>query len=327
MKFLSILLMIIIISACGGGSNNNGSTSYYSASSATYYQIESQNNESFVLNIVNTGGNSINNIPLVQTSIGFTFASTNSGNNLTGSIVIKNNLMGIAITSSGGAILPSADFATTSENTNTEPLPNGTYTTVCDRNNISACTIIISGNQIYVTEYNSSGKSTTLCSNTTISQINGSNPYLQSFVCGVQGGIYTGNWYIMPLVINGETGLMINEYKPNVNISNSVTNEIAFLQATFSPNGIYNYVYNGISNNISGISTATFSSTSLINSIVGSCAGAACALIQGQYAGSSGIGNVMTGFDYYNVNGIVSYNLVGSTQMNIFVDSFSGIYY
>lgn len=330
MKLFIIFTLLILLCACGSGNNNSsGTANYYSASSTAYYQIESKNNESFILNIITNSGNNINNIPLIQTSNGYTFASKNSGNNLMGTIIIRNSLLGISITNSGGTILPAADFATTSENTNSDQLPPGTYTTVCDRDNISPCIINITNNQISITEYNLSGQPIILCKNADVINVNGNstNPYLKSFSCGVQGGIYSGTWYAMPLVVNGETAIMLNEYSASLNGSNSVTNEIAFLQAQFSPNGEYNYVYNSISSNQSGITTATFSNNSLINTVVGTCAGAACALIQGQYVGSGGVGNMLAGFDYYNVNGIVSYNLVGSTQMNIFVDSFSGIYY
>lgn len=327
---LTIVTICLLVSACGAGDDsNNGGNSYYSASATTYYQIESKDNESFILNIVTNSGNSIKNIPLIPSQNGYTFAGIINGNNLAGSIVIKNNLLGISVTNSGGSIQSFADFATTSANTNTDSLPSGTYTTVCDQDNISACVINIVDNQISITEYSISGQPTVLCSNASITQASASiNPYSWSFSCGVQGGMYSGTWSVMPLVINGATALMLSEYSPNFGISNSITNEIAFVQGAFSPNGNYNYVYNGTINNQAGIATTSFSNNSLINTVVGSCAGAACALIQGQYAGAIGSsGNVLSGFDYYSVNGTVNYNLVGSSTMNIFVDSFSGIYF
>ena len=330
MKLLGILALCILVNACGAGDDNhNGGNSYYSASSTTYYQIESQSNESFVLNIVTNSGNSIDNIPLVETVNGYTFTSIVNGNNLTGTIVIKNNLLGISATNSGGTMQSFADFATTIANTNTDSIPDGTYTTVCDLDNVSACVINITDSKISITEYSLSAQPTVLCRNAKITRAGTSiNPYLQSFSCGVQGGVYSGTWYVMPLVVNGDTALMLNEYSASSNTPDSVTNEIAFIQAPFAPNGNYNYVYNGINGNQTGIATASFSANSLVNTIVGSCSGAACALIQGQYAGViSGGGNVLSGFDYYSVNGTVNYNLVGSTIMNIFVDSFTGIYF
>jgi hypothetical protein len=189
--------------------------------------------------------------------------------------------------------------------------------------------MVINNNQITVTEYNVSGNPTILCSNQPlVYPSNNGNPYLLSFSCGVQANTYRGTWYLMPLSINNETALMISEYIATSNSAYSITNEIAFLQSSFTPSGTYNYVYNGIGLSQAGIKMASFNNNSLINTVVGTCAGAACAIINGQYfSNSDTIGNVMQGFDYYNVNGLSSYNLVGSTSMNLFVDSFSGIYF
>ncbi|MCC2624335.1 MAG: hypothetical protein K0R14_208 [Burkholderiales bacterium] len=331
MKLLFILFFsIFLIVSCGDGSSSSSNTNYYSASSNLYYEINTSNEsgvESLALSVVATTGNLLNNVPLTLSgNNSYTFNGGNTGSNISGSLVLKNNQMGISI--NGTSTTSFADFAVESEVTNNNSIPNGTYTTVCDQNNISACSIVINNNQISITEFSVSGQSTTLCQGQAITTApNAQNPFLSSFSCGVQGGTHTGTWYIMPIVVNNTTGIMINEYNASVASGPSFTNEIAFPQATFTPNGTYNYVYNGVSSN-SGIATATFSSAGLVNSIIGTCSGAVCALVQGQYAGSVGAsGNTMVGFDYYSVGGTVNYNLVGSTSMNIFMDSYSGIYF
>jgi hypothetical protein len=331
MKLLFVLLFsIFLIVSCGDGSSSNSTTNYYSASSNLYYQINTSSEsgvESLALSVVATTGNLLNNAPLTLSGDNsYTFSGGNMGNNISGNLVLKNSQMGISI--SGTSTNSFADFAVESAITNNDSIPNGTYTTVCDQNNISACSIVINNNQISITEFSVSGKSTSLCQGQSITTApNMQNPFLSSFSCGVQSGTHIGTWYIMPIVVNSTTGIMINEYNASVASGPSFTNEIAFPQAAFTPNGAYNYVYNGVSSN-SGIATATFSSAGLVNSIVGTCSGAVCALVQGQYAGAVGAsGNTMVGFDYYSIGGTVNYNLVGNTTMNIYVDSFSGIYF
>ena len=106
-----------------------------------------------------------------------------------------------------------------------------------------------------------------------------------------------------------------------------MTNAIAFSQESFTANGNYNYVYSAIQGSI-GLATASFNAGTLMNIVVGSCAGASCAIISGEYSGGVGMpGNQMLGFSYYSVNGANNYNLVGNSQMNIFMDSYAGIYY
>ncbi len=328
-NILVVSLFASLMVGCGAGDSSNDSTDYYSASSTSYYQIESQTNDgestTYSLNIVTNTGNTVTGLPLTPTSNGYSFTGTIDGQQATGTIVISAGQMGIAINSSSGS---SADFATINSNTNA--IPDGTYTTVCDQNNLSACTMVINNGQITVTEFNVSGSPTTLCANQNLVQASSGalNPYLHSFSCGVQGGSSTGPWYIMPLLVNFTTGIMVSEYNASLDANDNITDEIAFPQASFSPNGNYNYVYNGNTSGLSGISTATISNNSVTNTIVGTCSGAACALIEGQYSGGVGMpGNVMTGFDYYSVNSTANYNMVGNTTMNIFVDSYVGIYY
>ncbi|MCE3268065.1 MAG: hypothetical protein K0R49_317 [Burkholderiales bacterium] len=327
MRLLVIFLISILLISCGDGNTNNSTTNYYSASPNSYYQIitESQNGvESLALSITTSTGNILDNVPLTITGLNtYSFGDSTTGDS-NGTLILKNNQMAISVKS--GTNTSFADFAIESM-TNTT-IPDGTYNTVCDQNNISACTVVVNNNQISITEYSVAGTPTNLCQNQTLQQTSGTqNPYLGSFSCGVQGGTNNGAWYVMPITANGVTGIMISEYNPSSTANTSITNEIAFPQAAFTPNGTYNYVYNGISSN-SGLTTASFSTAGLVNTVVGSCSGAACALIEGQYAGSIGMqGNTMTGFDYYNINGSINYNLVGSSVMNIFVDSFSGIYF
>jgi hypothetical protein len=231
--------------------------------------------------------------------------------------------MGISFTSTNSY----ADFATI--NTNRNNIPSGSYSTVCDQNNLSACIISINNNQISIVEYSVSGVPTALCNNQKLVQAssNAINPNVYSFTCGVQGGASSGTWSAIPLIVNGVTGIMISEYDASINANDNITDEIAFIQESFIPSGNYNYEYNSSSGQ-GGISSATFNNGTLINATVGSCAGAACAIIQGQYAGAVGLsGNPMVGFDYYSVNGTTNYNLVGNTTMNIFDDSYAGIYY
>ncbi len=328
----SLLLLFSVIcvlfAGCGDGSTSNTSQNYYSASSTSYYQIvsnESGSDSTYTLNIVANSGNLVSNLPLTQTSNGYTFSGTVDGVQSTGTIVLHNDQMGFALNSANSNY---ADFATT--NTNTNAIPDGTYTTVCDQNNISACTMKISNSQITVTEYSISGTPTVLCTSQALIQAASGaiNPYTYSFSCGVHGGASTGTWYIMPLAVKNVTAIMVSEYDPSINSNDNQTDEVAFPQASFTPNGSYNYLYTGITSGQSGISTATINNNTIINATVGSCSGAACALIQGQYAGTVGMpGNPMTGFDYYSVGGTVNYNFVGSTAMNIFMDSYSGIYF
>lgn len=332
-KFTALFILMslnISLTACGSGSFNTNGTNYYSASSTAFYQIESQSGESAILNIITSNGNKLSNVPLTLTASGYSFSTTINNDQVNGTIVLKNNLMGINITSTSGNTQSFSDFATLSINTNNSPIPSGTYNTVCDRDNISACQITINNNQISITEYSISGQPTSLCTNTDMITMNGNaiNPYLLSFTCAVQGNTHQGTWYIMPLVINGTTGIMIDEYNASLNAPDSATDEIAFIQDSFIPAGEYNYLYKGIVNNQSGISTANFTGRAINNPTVGTCAGAACSLNENQFGGMLGSsGNVMIGFDYYLVNGLINYNLVGSTVMNIFVDSFSGIYF
>ncbi len=313
-------ICIISISGCGDGQNSEA-TNYYSASFDTYYQIESSES-SYSFNIVSSSGNSLVNVPLTTTSNGYTFSASYNGQSATGNIVINNGQMGISINASSNGF---TDFATL--NTNNNLIPDGVYTTVCDQNNISACNMVINGNTISVTEYSVSGESTILCSNQSLTNaINSVNPNLLSFSCGVQGGTYNGIWNIMPLIVNNTVAIMISEYNASINQNDNGTDEIAFPELSFMPNGSYNYVYNPIASGQSGISNASFSNGVLINNIVGTCDGAMCALITNQYAGIAG-GNSMVGFNYYSVNGQLNYNLVGNDTMNIYVDSYVGIYY
>lgn len=330
MKLFFIVLLTTLLVACGDGTNSNvTTTNYYSASPNLSYQINTESSngvQSASLTITASTGDILDNAPLTLTGINtYTFNESSSGSSITGSLVLKNNQMGVTV--QGASTATFVDFAI--ESISNANIPSGNYTTVCDQNNISACTVVVTNNQISITEYNTTGTAKNLCQNQILQQVSGAqNPYLSSFSCGVQGGTSTGTWYAMPITANGVTGIMISEYNPSAAADNiSTTNEIAFPQAAFTPNGTYNYVYNGVSSN-SGLSAATFSNAGLVNGVVGTCSGAACVLIEGQYAGSAGMqGNQMVGFDYYSVGGTVNYNLVGSTAMNIFVDSFSGIYF
>ncbi len=324
MRKLNRILLVLtgaVVVACGSGQTNTG-TNYYSAAYDTYYQIESSlvnNQESYFLNIISTG-NQTNKIPLTLQSNGiFTFNTNLQNQSTTGYVLATNGNLGIAFNSTSGSYY---DFASTFVNSN--QLPSGSYVTVCDQNNLSACTITVNGNLISITEYNQSGSATALCANSKISKVSSSNinPYLYSFGCGVDGGSASGTWYIAPLTINGVTGFMINEYNNVINASDDGTDEIAFPQGSINPQGNYFYVANGILTGSASIGTAIFSGNTLNNPTVGNCSGAPCAIVPGYFYNYP-----MSGFSYYSVNNTVNYNLVGNDTMGLYQDSYEGIYY
>src|SRR5579863_6021809 len=100
MKVLIISFLTILLIACGDGNNTNGATTnYYSASPNQSYQIntESQNGvESLTLNIVTSTGNILNNAPLTMVgNNSYSFSGNMTGGNITGTLVLKNNQLGI----------------------------------------------------------------------------------------------------------------------------------------------------------------------------------------------------------------------------------------
>lgn len=315
---LTIFLSVIFLSACGVGDENKNGMVYYSASLSSYYQIESSssNSNQQVLNIVSNNGTTSYN--LTPTSTGYTFGNSNAS----GVITLESGQMGISFNSTSGSFI---DLATV--NTSSTKPPSGTYNAICDMNNISACQMTISNNQISVVEFNNSGKATTLCTNQPLKAVNSRiNPNLFSFTCGVQAGTYSGVWYIAPLNVNGVSAFMVSEYNNSINANDDVTDEIAFPQQAINPNANYIYVYyalNGVtSGQAVGTSSAIFTQAGLVNSIVGTCGGAACILVPNHYFNN----NPLLGFDYYSVLNATNYNLVGSDKMGIYQDSYLGFY-
>ncbi len=321
-NFLKILLFSSIgglIVGCGTGQQDSGGVKYYSAANDTYYQIESSTTgESSVLSITTNG--IVTQIPLTPSiNGGFVYNTLYKGQNAAGSVLVNNGNMGFTINSTGGSYF---DFA--SQYVNNNSIPSGTYTTVCDTNNISPCVINIANNSISITEYGQSGVPVSLCTNQPLTLIsaNSPNPYLFYFSCGVEGGATSGKWYIAPLTINNITGFMISEFNPAINANDDGTDELAFPQSSFNPSGTYNYVSYGISTGVASLSSASFSNGSLNNPTIGSCAGAACAIVPNAFYNFP-----MVGFSYFSVNGTVNYNLVGSAGMGLYQDSYQGIYY
>lgn len=313
----------ILISACGSGSSTSSSGQvYYSASNTGHYLVESNVNPSnesqLYISVVSQNGGYVKEAPLTQVSTNnYTFSQSGAS----GTVTIKNGNFGISYNGTSSTWI---DFATQNVGSS---VPSGNYNLICDQTNLSPCTMNISNNSVNVTEYSLTGQATTLCNNSSLSQVGSSNlnnPYLFAFTCGVNGGSSQGVWYIVPIVQNSTTGLMIGEYNAASNNNNDETDEIAFpANIAINPNGSYNYLYNGGSLSGVGVSTAQFTATGLINQTVGLCSGAQCALIQNQYYNN----NPATGFDWYNVNSLNNYNLVGSDSMSIYQDSFEGFYF
>lgn len=319
-----------LIVGCGAGSNTNptlGANTYYSAAYDTYYQIESSTNggtPTYTFSATTSNGDYLNQIPLTTNGTNnYSFQTTVSGNAATGNISINNGQLGFAINYGSGAY---ADFA--SNNPSNQSIPNGTYTTLCDITNLSACTVTINNNAITVTEYNTSGSSVNLCTTASMTQTTSNyiNPYLWGFSCGTQGGNGpTGIWYAMPFAANGVTGIMIAEFNPNLNSNDLGTDEVAFIQPAdqngVTPLGNYNYAYQGWTSGQVGISSGSFSSGFLTNPTLGGT----CTLVYGQFYNYR-----MNGFDTCTFSGSGStnfYNIVGNNTMNIYMDSFSGFYF
>lgn len=329
MKKINTVLIGATIAACiagcgaGGNTPSLGGNTYYSAAYDTYYQIESSNS-GYTFSAINTKGDYLNQVPLTANGTNnYSFQTTVSGNTATGNISVNNGQLGFAINYGSGAYV---DFAT--NNPSNQPIPNGTYTTLCDITNLSACTVTINNNAITITEYNTSGASVNLCSAVSMTQTTSNfiNPYLSGFTCGTQGGNGpSGIWYAMPFAANGVTGLMIAEYNPNINSNDLGTDEVAFVQPSnqngVTPSGNYNYAYQGWSSGQVGISSASFSNGFLTNPTLGGT----CSLVYGQFYNYR-----MNGFDTCTFSGSGStnfYNVVGNNTMNIYMDSYSGFYF
>ena len=309
-------ISVTLVACNGDGQNNSISGNYYSASNTSYYQIESSNNQ-LSLNIIST--TSAASFPLTFKAVNsYTFGS----GGVVGTLTMDNNNIGISFQSAQSTWI---DFATLGQNL-AASLPNGTYNLVCDQTNLSACQLVVNNGTVSITEYSTTGQQTQLCQNSSVTPANlNSNPNLQKFTCGVNGGSTSGTWYAQAFTIESTTGIMLNEFNPTTNSNNDETDEIAFpISMSINPSGTYYYVYyGGATSSGVGSTTAQFSSAGIINSVVGLCSGAACALIQNQYYNS----NTLAGFDWYNVNGLNNYNLVGNDTMGIYQDSFEGFYF
>lgn len=322
-KLLSLLCMSALIISCGTGANELlPGQNYFSASYSSYYNIQQNNGQSY-LTIVSPSQQWLNNAfltPIVLTANESQYTFNQGG--ASGIVTIKNNNLTINYTSTSSTWI---DFATQNIGNS---LPDGTYNLICDQTNLSACSMTINNDNISITEYSVTGQTTTLCNNSSANKAssNLNNPYIWTFTCSVNGGSSSGIWHIMPMMSNNTTSLLIAEYNPTSNINNDATDEIAFQQPStnINPSGTYVYTYNGgsFSGGV-GTSTAMFSGATLANSIVGLCNGSACALIPNQYYNNQ----AKLGFDWYNVNGLNNYNLVGSDAQNIYQDSFEGFYF
>ncbi len=321
MKKIILSLIPVALLGCGSGTTTSGGTVYYSASYSSNYLIESQNNNEsqLLLSIIPNTGTYVYQAPLTMVSNNsYIFAQ----NGATGTVTFNNGNMGVSYQTSSSTWI---DFATT--NISNISLPSGTYNAVCDQTNLSACNITINNNNISITEFNSSGQPTVLCANKALQQVGSSNvynPYLYSFTCGVNGGSSSGVWYAVPITINQVTGIMLSEFNPTINNNDDTTDEIAFPSSnSINPSGNYFYVYDGGSLGGVGVTNAQFSVAGLTNTVVGLCSGASCALVNNQIYN----GIPKTGFDWYNVNNLNSYNLTGNDSMGIYQDSFEGFYF
>ncbi|MDD3267405.1 MAG: hypothetical protein PHC75_09545 [Burkholderiales bacterium] len=295
---LSLSVASLIV-ACGVGETTSGNL-YYSASNSAHYVIESginnQSESQLYISMVTQA--SLWKAPLesVPSSIVGTTSYTYNQNGISGTVTLRGGILGISYTSTNGAWI---DFAAIESHIGSS-IPNGNYNLICDQANLSPCTMVvqtITGVQVVtVTEFNTVGTATTLCSNSPITQSgqsNPMNPYLYSFTCSNSGGTTSGVWDLLPFTQHGVTGFMVAENNYSSNITDDSTDEIAFPQHSISPTGSYNYLYNGGIGIGIGVNTASFSLPSGINNPTSLCSN--CGLTLGRYYN----GVAATGFAWY----------------------------
>lgn len=326
MKLLNMLYILpsVLLVACGsGGSDDTATGTYYTGGYDYYYQVQSESGASTTtLNVLGSNGSTLFSAPLTSTgNNSYTFTSNYNNQTINGNVVITNGILSIAANVWG------IDIGTNSAN----PIQNGSYSTICDKGNISPCTVNVNNNSISITEYSTSGAPTVLCSNSLLVETN-SVPNNYTFKCGIMGSSTPQySWYVTSFTRNGVPGLLISEYNGNTQINNDETDDIAVIQATSSgtlmPNGGFYYTSNGasgsgtpsitIANFTSNGSTATINNPSL-----GNCNGQACALTLDQY-----YSQIANGYAYFTTTtNPINYNLVGNTTMNLMMDSASGFY-
>lgn len=334
--FLSLPAFIII--GCGNGSTTTGTT-FYSAGSDYNYTIQfesgSESNSASILSslVINTTGSTSQPIPLISVSTNvYSFTS----GNLSGLLYYNpSESSSIGLAFNGQGVSSYSDYAT---NAIINSVPNGTYNTICDINNISPCSIVINSSSISITEYSFAGQQVSLCSDSTINSAStASNPSNYSFICGTNGSTQNaGIWNLTPFSINGVTALMVSQYNSSISGNDDDTDSIAFPSSIpINPSGQYGYVYSvqssqNPSSTSAGISSSSFtanSSLSIINNpTIGSCSGGGCTLNVNSYYNYPA-----NGFGWFQLSNSQSgvtntYNLVGNDQMGLYMDSYSGFY-
>ncbi|RTL11753.1 MAG: hypothetical protein EKK54_06045 [Neisseriaceae bacterium] len=320
-KFLmsTMIILPILINGCSAGGDSSSNSNYYSSGYDYYYQLQAESSSTPVLNALSANGTTLFSANLTPgSSNSYTFKTTYNNKPVAGNVVLSNGILSIAASNWG------IDLASNS----TTQVSNGTFSTICDMGNMSPCTIIISGNNITVTEYASNGRHTQLCNNSLLSTTN-AIPNNYSFKCGINGSSTPQyDWYLIPFIRNGVAGLLLGEFNYGSQVNNDQTNDIAMQQTTtvgeFMPNGSYYYAsaYSGTPSMTVATITYTGSNALINNPTVGSCNGQPCSLIMDQY-----YQQIAYGYAYFTpTQPVLNVNVVGNSNMGLMMDSVSGFY-
>ncbi len=316
-------LSAIFLAACGAGDNTPSSTaSYYTGGYDYYYQVQTESGSVSNFSVMAANGTTLFSAPLVSSgNNSYSFNTTYNSQQVSGNVVIANDIFSIAASNWG------IDLASS----NTTILQSGAYSTICDKGNISPCTVTVSNNNVSITEYASNGTPTVLCSNSMLSNTN-TIPNNYTFKCGINGSNNPQyDWYLTSITRNNVPGLLLSEFNGNTQVNNDETDDIAVIQATssgiFQPSGSFYYTYNGA--NGSGNPTITVAnltssgSTGTINNpTIGNCNGQAYTLTLDQY-----YSQIANGYAYFTTStNPTNFNLVGNSTMNLMMDSVNGFY-
>ncbi len=319
---LSMLASVLLVACGSGGMDNLNTGTYYTGGYDYYYQVQSESGTGSTLNVLGSNGSALFSAPLTSTGgNSYYFTTSYNGRDINGNLVILGGILSIVANAWGTDI----------GSNNTNPIQDGSYSTICDKGNMSPCSVVINNNSISVTEYSTSGAPTILCSNSLLVETN-SIPNNYMFKCGIMGSNAPQyNWYVTSFTRNGIPGLLISEYNGSTQINNDETDDIAVIQATssgiFAPNGSFYYTSNGTSGSatpsiIIANLTSNGSTGTINNQAIGNCNGQACALTMDQY-----YSQIANGYAYFTTtNNPLNFNLVGNSTLNLMMDSASGFY-